>query len=98
MHPPIYDRNMVKYVRNSMILTGRVNDELVILDVEKGKYLGLNSVATRIWDLLEKEMDIEELCTILLEEYDVHPAECRTDVEQCIQQMLSESLISELHV
>jgi len=43
-----------KYTRNNDTIQGRLNDELVMMDIEKGKYFSLNPVATHIWDLLEK--------------------------------------------
>ena len=49
---------MAKYIRNSRTISGRLHDELVMMDMEKGKYFSLNPVATRIWDLLEKPLDI----------------------------------------
>ena len=45
-----------KYVRNSKTISGRLHDEMVMMDIEQGKYFSLNPVATRIWDLLESPL------------------------------------------
>ena len=62
-----------KYVRNSKTISGRLHDELVMMDLDQGKYFSLNPVATRIWDLLEKPLMADELCMVLIDEYDVEP-------------------------
>jgi hypothetical protein len=78
---------MKKYIRNSKALSGRLHDELVMMDLDQGKYFSLNPVATRIWDLLEKPMDTEELCAVLIAEYNVPPEQCRIEVEDHLSEM-----------
>lgn len=83
-----------KYVRNSRTISGRLHDELVMMDVEKGKYFSLNPVATRIWDLLEKPLDIGELCNLLMEEYEVDTEKCRAETLGLLQEMTRLGLVS----
>ena len=77
----------VLYRRNSRTISGRLHDELVMMDMEQGKYFSLNPVATRIWDLLEKEMTPDELCAVLTEEYDVEPGQCMEEVTELLEEM-----------
>ena len=79
---------MTKYVRNSKTISGRLHDELVMMDLNQGKYFSLNPVATRIWDLLEKPMTLEELCVLLSDEYDVGTEQCLNDVEEHLNEMI----------
>ena len=76
-----------KYTRNSRTISGRLHDELVMMDLEQGKYFSLNPVATRIWDLLEKEMDSSEICSLLMDEYDVSSEQCVIEVEELLEEM-----------
>jgi predicted RND superfamily exporter protein len=76
-----------KYTRNSRTISGRLHDELVMMDLEQGKYFSLNPVATRIWDLLEKEMTLDELCALLTEEYDVESNQCMDEVRELLEEM-----------
>ena len=76
-----------KYTRNSRTISGRLHDELVMMDLEQGKYFSLNPVATRIWDLLEKEMTLDELCAVLTEEYDVESGQCIDEVGELMSGM-----------
>jgi hypothetical protein len=82
-----------KYVRNSKTISGRLHDELVMMDIDQGKYFSLNPVATRIWDLLEKPMDTEELCAVLIDEYDVETERCRIEVEEHLAEMVKMGLV-----
>lgn len=87
---------MKKYVRNSNSVSGRLSDELVMMDLDKGKYFYLNAVATRIWDILEKPYSLDEVCSLLMEEYEVGEEQCRTDVTEVISEMVKQSVVLEL--
>jgi hypothetical protein len=76
-----------RYVQNSHAISGRLQDELVMMDTDKGKYFALNPVATRIWDLLEQPLSVDELCGSLLDEYDVEPEKCHSEVVKYLDQM-----------
>ena len=86
---------MSKYVRNSKTISGRLLDEMVMMDIEKGKYFSLNPVATRIWDLLEKPMGIDELCTLLRAEYEVEDEQCLTEVTGHLREMMKLGMVME---
>lgn len=64
-----------------------------MMDIEQGKYFSLNPVATRIWDLLEKPLTEDELCMILIDEYDVEPERCLLEVSEHLKDMLRMGLI-----
>lgn len=84
---------MVRYIRNSKTISGRLSDEMVMMDIDKGKYFALNPVATRIWDLLEQPMTLGDICLILSEEYEVEYLQCRSEAEQYIMKMVDLGLI-----
>jgi len=79
---------MTTYIRNNNTVSGRLSDELVMMDIDKGKYFSLNPVATRIWDLLELPLTIDELCGHLMEEYEVDAEQCRAEVTEVINEMV----------
>lgn len=85
-----------RYSRNSKTISGRLHDELVMMDPEQGKYFSLNPVATRIWDLLEKPMSEEDLCVHLTDEYDVEPERCMDEVKSLLERMVMLGLVVKL--
>jgi hypothetical protein len=86
------DRN-VKFIRNSKTISGRLHDEMVMMDMDQGKYFSLNPVATRIWDLLEKARELDELCGLLTEEYEVDSDKCIREVEEHVTEMVNLKLV-----
>jgi hypothetical protein len=79
---------MLKYTRSNKTISGRLHDELVMMDIEKGKYFALNPVATRIWDLHQNPLTIDELCSLLMEEYEVSDSQCREEVQEVVEEMV----------
>lgn len=83
-----------KYIRKSKTISGRLHDELVMMDIDQGKYFSLNPVATRIWELLEKPLTVDDLCMILIDEYEVEMDKCILEVEGYLSEMVRLGLIS----
>ncbi|MCK9625818.1 MAG: PqqD family peptide modification chaperone [Bacteroidales bacterium] len=52
---------MKKYSRNSNIIDGELDDNQVMMHLEKGKYFGLNQVGKRIWELIEEPKSFSEI-------------------------------------
>lgn len=84
---PIYKDTRARYMRNSKTISGRLYDELVMMDIDQGKYFSLNPVATRIWDLLEQPLTDDELCMVLIDEYDVEPERCKLEVLEHLDEL-----------
>ena len=68
-------------------LAAKVGDELVMMSAEKGNYLGLSEVGTRIWELVEVPRTIEDLCAQLVTEFDVTDNVCRAEVETFLRDL-----------
>jgi hypothetical protein len=83
----------MKYTRNNKTISGRLHDELVMMDIDQGKYFSLNPVATRIWDLLDEPKGIEELCGSLMDEYEVREDQCREEVDVYLAEMVKLGLV-----
>jgi hypothetical protein len=84
---------MVRYLRNSKTISGRLHDEMVMMDMEQGKYFSLNQTATVIWELLENPLTMEELCDRLMGEFEVDRERCLEEVEEYIDEMNKLGLI-----
>ena len=52
---------MEKYSRNQQIIDGELDDNQVMMHLEKGKYFGLNPLGKRIWELIEKPKSFSEI-------------------------------------
>jgi hypothetical protein len=82
-----------KYTRNLDLISADLDDDLVILDVEQGKYFSLNLVSKRIWELLEIEHTKAEVVELLMTEFEVELAECQSEVEIHFKKLVKLKLI-----
>lgn len=62
------------------IVASDIDDEKVMMSVEKGQYYGLDPVGSRVWELIEKPIKVSELIDALLLKYDVDRETCERDV------------------
>lgn len=79
---------MEKYSRNEQIIDGELDDNQVMMHLDKGKFFGLNPVAKRIWQLIETPKTIEEIIALLLEEYDVQETQCLQEVNEFLDKAI----------
>ncbi len=75
-------------------LAAKVGDELVMMSAEKGNYIGLSEVGSRIWDLIETPQDIDAVCAQLQAEYDVTAEACRAEVETFLNELVKHGAIA----
>ena len=80
--------------RNGDILYASVDTkEAVMLNIAAGKYYGLNSVAARIWELLEHPMSLVQLCAQICEEFEVDMQTCEGAVLEFAQEMIDNGIV-----
>ena len=92
----IYMDLQTRITRTDRTLSSPIDEELVMFDTEAGKYYGLNEVATKIWEHLEKEITVDELCDHLTEEFDITLDECRKQVLDFLPKLKEKKLIKEV--
>ena len=69
-------------------MSAKVGEEIVMMSVQKGNYIGLSPVGARVWELLDTPQSFEALCAQLEAEFDVAPDVCRAEVETFIDQLI----------
>lgn len=83
-----------KVVRSSDPIAVNVDDELVMADIDAGKYYGLNDVATAIWQNLETQVTVEDLCKRLCESYEITAEHCLAEALKFLKELETRNLIS----
>ena len=71
-----------------------LNGEKVMMNLDKGKYFALNSIGSRIWDIMKKEICVKDIINILLEEYIVDKETCENNVLNYLGLLKNEELIT----
>lgn len=80
--------------RTGETLYARVGtEEAVMMSVTAGRYYGLNAVAVRIWELLERPMTIAELCARLCEEFEVDALTCEAEVLKFVNELIDNGMV-----
>jgi hypothetical protein len=75
------------------LMSNELGDELVIMDVESGNYIGLNKIGYVIWQLLAGPVQVKDLVKELANKYNVQPVECEADTIAYLEKMVSLKLI-----
>lgn len=86
---------MKKFARNK-IISGDLKKELVELDKMKGAGFPFAKGATTVWDHLGLPMTHDDLCEVLIAEYDAEPERCWTEVGQLLREMTVLGLLKEV--
>jgi hypothetical protein len=82
--------------RNSDILYAPVgSEEMVMMSVTAGRYYGLNTVASRVWELLETPKTIAQLCAQICEEFEVDAQTCDAEVLKFVQDLIGNGIVHE---
>jgi len=79
--------------RNPELVSSNVDGEKVMMSIESGEYFGLDSVGSRIWELIENPIQVEKLIELLLDEFDVEKEQCEADTVDFLDQLFEKRLI-----
>jgi hypothetical protein len=75
------------------VMARRVSDESVLLDLESGRYYGLDAIGARVWELLGEKRTVQDVCRILAPEYDVPREQFEKDVLVLLESLLDAKLV-----
>ncbi|MDQ0242536.1 hypothetical protein J2S09_000072 [Bacillus fengqiuensis] len=70
-----------------------MDGEKVMLNITKGKYYNLGELGGAIWELINTPIEVNEIITSLLYEYDVEKVECEQQVLSFVHSLHEEGLI-----
>lgn len=80
-------RNESKFLANSL------GDEIVMMNMDSGDYLGINSVGSDIWNLLSKPTTIAQLIKNITAIYDVPEEQCIGEVDVFLAKMIEHDML-----
>ena len=66
-----------------------------MMSVTAGRYYGLNTVASRVWELLETPKTIAQLCAQICEEFEVDAQTCEAEVLKFVQDLIGNGIVHE---
>jgi hypothetical protein len=74
-------------------ISSDLGGEAVILNLKSGVYHGLNEAGARIWNLIQQPKFVKDIKQVLLEEYEVEPEVCISDLLALLDNLKDAGLI-----
>lgn len=71
----------------------RMDDQVIVADLRSGRYLGLDGVGARVWDLVGEGATRGAIVECLSAEYDVSPDVLERDVGRLVEELVARRLI-----
>jgi len=65
----------------------RLENETVMLDLNRGVYFGLNRVGSMIWEMIQRPQSVQTIYFAVLENYEVDPETCKSDLIRLLEDL-----------
>lgn len=75
------------------VMQQKVDEEMLLLDLDTGTYHGLGPTGTRVWELLSEETSLQRVFTRMLDEYDVSAEQLEHDIVRLVEDLEIEKLV-----
>lgn len=77
------------------VMVRKVGEESVLLDLKTERYLGLDDVSARFWELLTSGGSIQSAYETLLAEFEVDPERLSQDLDDFVQELIQFGLVEQ---
>lgn len=78
---------------NPDVVARRLDDSIVLVNLETNRIFTLNTTGGRIWELLSAGSSAEEIETVLEAEFDVQREQAGVEVASLVEKLLGEGLV-----
>ena len=82
--------------RNNEVFASQIDDEVVMMNIQSGKYYGMDTIGSRIWELINEKIQVQQVIDQLIEEYDVSAEQCQNDVLEFLDELNQNKLVEVL--
>jgi hypothetical protein len=89
--PRIDSNSVVSW--SSKAVAAEVNDEIVLMNLERDRCYGLGLIGSGVWRRLATPIRVSDVVSQLSEEYDAPRGTIETDLLRTLQKMYSEGLL-----
>lgn len=80
-------------VKTDNFIESELDDGIVMMSIENNSYYGLDEIGKKIIALTNKPIEISEITTTLLSEYNIDKEICERDVLELIKDLQKEGII-----
>ena len=86
--------NRIRLTIPDHVITRAVDGTTVVLDLDTGRSFTLDAIGTRAWTLLTSTPSAQITCDTLLNEFAGDPLQVRADLEELIEKLTANRLLS----
>ncbi len=80
-------------VRSNNFITSTVDNEVMMMSIEKGVYFSLDDIGSLIWEQISEPTHVSALCTHLSTQFNVDLNQCQTDTLAFLNDLAAEDMI-----
>jgi hypothetical protein len=81
------------YEKQPGFVAADLGEELALLDMAHGTYLGFNATAAQLWRLLDEPRTLEDLCRAMMQEFEVDAVRCRGEIEELLGLLVADGML-----
>lgn len=78
---------------DSKFLASAIGEEIVMMNIDNGDYIGINSVGGDIWNILTEPMSVKDLIGKTMELYEVSAEQGTEEINGFLKRMLDQEMI-----
>jgi len=75
------------------VVVRELDGEAVLLNLASGMYFGLDSVGTRLWQLIERHRRLSAIVAAMCDEFDAPAATIEQDVLRLVTELVEKGLV-----
>lgn len=80
-------------VKDDDVLFTSMGEDAVLLHVQRGDYYSLNRVGARLWMIADGTKSIDDLASLLTEEFEISHEQAVKDIIELVEQFVNEGLV-----
>jgi hypothetical protein len=82
------------FQKNDNVVSRKIVDELILVPIRRNvadmeSLFTLNEVGARVYELIDGERSVRDICTAIVEEFEVEAEEAQSDVTGFLEKLLS---------
>jgi len=86
------------FVRNRSVVSRKIEEETLVVPIRGGvgdldSIYSFNSLGAELWELLEKEMSVEDMTRWVVDQYEVTFERAQTDIDDFLKELLAMGLV-----
>jgi hypothetical protein len=82
-----------KIQQDKELVCSTINDEVVMLSIEHGKYFGLDSVGSCIWEKISTPTLVSDVLRQMLDMFDTDRLTCENEVIEFLEEMIEKQIV-----